>query len=105
VEEISAYFPDKIRNATFYRGHGCPACDFTGYRGRIAIFEIMVLNDKLRSMIVHQRPSNELCHQAIRDGLITLRQDGWSRVLAGMTTVEEVVRVARKIEATGGAFA
>jgi type II secretory ATPase GspE/PulE/Tfp pilus assembly ATPase PilB-like protein len=105
VEEISAYYPDKVRTATFYRGHGCPDCDFTGYRGRQAIFEIMVLNDKLRNMIVHQRPSNELCQQAIRDGLITLRQDGWARALAGVTTIEEVVRVARKIEATGGAFA
>jgi type II secretory ATPase GspE/PulE/Tfp pilus assembly ATPase PilB-like protein len=104
VEEISAFFPQKVKGATFYRGHGCPDCDFTGYRGRIAIFEIMVLNDKLRSMIVHQRPSNELRQQAIRDGLVTLRQDGWARVLSGGTTIEEVVRVARRMDASGGGF-
>jgi type II secretory ATPase GspE/PulE/Tfp pilus assembly ATPase PilB-like protein len=103
TEEIAGFFPDRVKSAKFCKGHGCPDCDFTGYRGRQAVFEIMVLNDKLRSMIVHQRPSNELRAQAIRDGLVTLRQDGWSRAMAGVTTVEEVVRVAKKVE-VGAAF-
>jgi len=104
TEEIAGFFPDRIKSATFYKGRGCPDCDFTGYRGRQALFEIMVLNDKLRSMIVHQRPSNELRAQAIRDGLVALRQDGWNRALTGVTTVDEVIRVAKKVDVTGAAF-
>jgi type II secretory ATPase GspE/PulE/Tfp pilus assembly ATPase PilB-like protein len=98
IEEIAGFYPDRVKNTRFFKGHGCPDCNFTGYRSRIALFEIMVLNDVIRSLIVHQRPSNEIQHKAIENGLVTLRRDGWSRVLSGMTTVEEVVRVARKAE-------
>jgi len=98
LEEIAETYPDKIKNAIFYRGKGCPACNFTGYKGRIALFEIMLMNEKIREMVVHKRPSNEIRQQAIKDGLRTLRQDGWNRVLCGITTVEEVIRVARKTE-------
>lgn len=99
LEEIGDMFPKRIKNAKFYKGRGCPDCNFTGYKGRIAVFEIMILNEILRAMIVRQRPSNEIKQKAIENGLITLRRDGWSRVLDGMTTVEEVMRVARKEEA------
>lgn len=98
LEEIAETYPDKIKNAIFYKGKGCPKCNFTGYKGRIALFEIMVMNEKIREMVVHKRPSNEIRYQAIKDGLRTLRQDGWNRVLSGVTTVEEVLRVARKTE-------
>ncbi|MFO7870827.1 MAG: ATPase, T2SS/T4P/T4SS family [Kiritimatiellia bacterium] len=98
VEEIASVYPDSMGNAKFYHGRGCPNCNFTGYKGRLALFEIMVLNDDLRGMIVHQQPANEIRHKAVEHGLVTLRNDGWRRVLQGMTTVEEVVRVARKTE-------
>ena len=96
VEEIARAWPDRSAGARFWRGRGCPECNFTGYRGRIALLEIMLLNDAIRSMIVHQRPSNEIKTQAIKNGMITLRRDGWARVLEGVTSVEEVLRVARK---------
>ena len=96
--EIASMFPRKAKEARFYRGRGCPDCNFTGFKGRIAIFEIMIMNDALRGMVVRSRPSNEIKQQAIQDGLVTLRRDGWSRVLDGMTTIEEVMRVARKTE-------
>lgn len=98
LEEIAGMFPERVKNAEFYKGRGCPDCNFTGYRGRIALFEIMILNDVLRGLIVRQRPSNEIKQTAIENGLVTLRRDGWSRVLDGMTTVDEVMRVARKAE-------
>ena len=99
IEEIRGMFPaERVQNAKFVKGHGCPTCNFTGYRGRLALFEIMVLNDSLRSLIAHQRPSNEIKKAAMEFGLTTLRKDGWGRVLNGMTTVEEVLRVARKAD-------
>ena len=101
LEEVGGMFPDQIEEAVFYKGHGCPDCNFTGYRGRIALFEMMLLTDALRGLIVHQCSSNEIKRQAIADGMVTLRRDGWSRALAGMTSIDEVVRVARKSENLG----
>jgi len=98
IDEIRALYPDNILNADFRKGRGCPDCNFTGYKGRVALFEIMVLNDVLRGLIVRQTPSNEIKHRAVEHGLVTLRKDGWSRAMAGMTTVEEVLRVARKAD-------
>jgi len=98
LEEIEASFPGRTRDATFARGRGCPECNFTGYKGRIAIFEMMVIDDVIRGLIVHSAPANEIKHVAVERGLITLRRDGWRKVLAGQTTVAEVVRVARKAE-------
>lgn len=99
LEEIRAAYPERSRGAKFYRGRGCPECNFTGYRGRMALFEIMVLDDTIRSLIVHERPSNEIKRAAMENGMITLRKEGWGRVLDGITTVEEVMRVARKTDA------
>ena len=96
VEEIARAWPDRVASGRFLRGRGCPECNFTGYRGRIALLEIMMMNDAIRAMVTHQRPSNEIKSQAIKNGMITLRRDGWARVLEGITTVEEVLRVARK---------
>jgi type II secretory ATPase GspE/PulE/Tfp pilus assembly ATPase PilB-like protein len=98
LAEIAETHPDRVKTAKFYKGHGCPDCNFTGYRSRLAIFEIMIINDAIRGMIVHQKPANEIKHKAIENGLITLRRDGWRAVLDGATSVDEVVRVARKTE-------
>ena len=102
VEEIAASFPDRVKNAKFYHGRGCPDCNFTGYKSRIALFEIMILDDAIRSMVVRQRPANEIKQRAVEHGLVTLRKDGWSRVLDGMTSIDEEVRVAHKTDAPSG---
>ncbi|MCX7592111.1 MAG: GspE/PulE family protein [Kiritimatiellae bacterium] len=96
LEEIREFYPTGVAGARFYKGKGCPDCNFTGYRGRIGLFEIMVLNDILRGMIVRRRPSNEIKRTAIEHGLVTLRRDGWNKVLMGITTIEEVLRVAHR---------
>ncbi len=96
LEEVARAWPDRSAGGRFFRGRGCPECNFTGYRGRIALLEIMLMNDAIRAMVTHQRPSNEIKSQAIKNGMITLRRDGWSRVLEGITTVEEVLRVTRR---------
>jgi type II secretory ATPase GspE/PulE/Tfp pilus assembly ATPase PilB-like protein len=98
LEELRLTMPAALEGASFLKGRGCPECSFTGYRGRLAIFEVMVLDDDLRAMIVKQRPSNEIRHQAEANGFITLRKDAWKRALRGDTTIEEVMRVTRRAE-------
>jgi type II secretory ATPase GspE/PulE/Tfp pilus assembly ATPase PilB-like protein len=101
LEEIARTYPGRVNEKTvFYKANGCALCNFTGYRGRKALFEMMVIDDDLRGMIAHQESSGQVRLKAMKNGLITLRQDGWSSVLDGITTIEEVLRVAHRVEAT-----
>ncbi len=96
--EIAATYPDRMANAVFLHGNGCPNCSFMGYRGRSAINEVMLMSDPLRAMVTKQEPSNIIKAQALAEGMITLRKDGWLRVIEGRTSVDEVLRVAGKME-------
>jgi type II secretory ATPase GspE/PulE/Tfp pilus assembly ATPase PilB-like protein len=88
----------EIGSQKFYRGKGCPKCLQTGYKGRIGIFELLVLsgNDKLRDLILSKAPTHELRKEACVKGMITLREDGIRRVKEGLTTIEEVMRVTQE---------
>jgi len=83
--------PDKA--IKFYRGEGCHHCKKTGYKGRIGIHEVMVMNDELRELVLTRASGDVLRKAAIRNGMRTLRQDGLIKAARGITTVEEVVRV------------
>ncbi len=96
--EIAMFYPDRINEAQFIHGHGCPSCGFTGYRGRNAINEVMIMSDPLRAMVVAREPANIIKELAMKEGMVTLRQDGWLRVVEGRTSVEEVLRVAGRME-------
>ncbi len=100
LEEIARTYPERVKDAVFYQARSCPICNFSGYHGRVALFEMMVIDDDLRGMIAHQESSGQVRLKAMKNGLITLRQDGWSSVLDGVTTIEEVLRVAHRVEAT-----
>ena len=95
-EEIFADYPGWEDKANFTLGNGCPNCGFTGYRGRSAINEVMVMSDDIRSLIMRRAAANIIKDTAIQEGMITLRRDGWLRVLEGRTSVEEVLRVVGK---------
>jgi general secretion pathway protein E len=82
----------------FKRGRGCDNCRQTGYQGRAAIYEICVVSEPLRKLIMQKRDGSELKQCAIAEGMVTLRQDGWRRVEQGRTTIEEVVRVTQTDE-------
>ena len=82
-----------LAGAQFCRGAGCPACHGTGYRGRLGIFEIFLVHDGIRAMIYDHVTAVRLRQQARRDGMRTMREDGIRKVLAGLTTIEEVVSV------------
>ena len=92
LNEIGADIPADFK---FYRGAGCENCRHTGYQGRLAIYEICVISEPLKRLIMQKRDGGELKQCAIREGMVTLRQDGWRRVAEGKTTIEEVVRVTQ----------
>jgi len=79
-----------------FRGKGCTACRGTGYRGRTGIYELFTLDEGLRRLIMTKASAGELRRYALAKGMMTLRQDGWAKVCAGITTVEEIVRVAQE---------
>ncbi|RMG72570.1 MAG: type II secretion system protein GspE [Nitrospirae bacterium] len=78
-----------------YHGEGCQHCSNTGYRGRIAIFELLIIGDEIREMITEKASSRELRERAIATGMRTLREDGLLKVKRGITTLDEVLRVTQ----------
>jgi general secretion pathway protein E/type IV pilus assembly protein PilB len=83
----------QLSAARLFKGRGCADCSFTGYRGRLGIFEIFLVNDEVRHMIFERVTAAELRTKARELGMRTLREDGLRKVVAGMTTLEEVLRV------------
>lgn len=84
--------PSNVQNATFKRGKGCSDCNKNGYRGRFGVFEVFVIDDEARKLIYDRVPSSVLRTRAREMGMRTLREDGARKVLAGLTTPEEVIR-------------
>ncbi len=80
---------------TFFRGKGCEECRNTGFKGRQGVFELVVVDDQLREMILRREGANRLKKYAMEHGMKTLRDDGWERVRAGITTPEEVIRITK----------
>ncbi len=81
----------RLTGAEFAHGAGCPACQGTGYRGQLGLFEIFLITDEIRSLVCDRAPAGRLRAQGRRDGGRTMREDGVRKVLAGLTTIEEVV--------------
>ena len=84
---------EQVAHVTFYRGGGCAECSGTGYKGRIGIFEMMEMDSEIRDMAFHKTPTNKLRDQAIASGMRTLMRDGVRKVLQGVTTIDEVLRI------------
>jgi len=84
--------PEDLEGKNFCYGKGCQRCNSTGYRGRIAIYEIMVMSDTLREMIIANEPATAIREQARQEGMRTLRESGMLHIYDGISTIEEVVR-------------
>ncbi len=92
-------FPlERVGEGTLYEASSCEACRHTGFLGRTGIYEIMVMSDRVRQLVVQRVPSSEVKAQALAEGMRTLRNDGWTKVLMGITTVEEILRVTEEDE-------
>jgi len=84
---------EKIR---CYRGKGCPSCVNTGYAGRSGIFEVLEMEDNIQNLIMQKANADQIQVQAIKNGMTTLLEDGVKKVISGITTIEEVIRVTRE---------
>jgi type II secretion system protein E len=92
-------FPEnEIGTAKFWRGAGCEECRELGYQGRMGIYELLILNEAVRPLILSRAPSSTIAQRAMEGGMRTLRTDGWNKVKAGLTTIEEVLRVTQTEE-------
>jgi type IV pilus assembly protein PilB len=76
-----------------YRAIGCAACSRTGYRGRLAVHEVMVMSEEISRMVVERYSSDDIKKTALSQGMLTLREDGLVKVAQGKTTLEELFRV------------
>jgi len=95
VQKKSLGIPNETK---IFIGKGCEKCRFTGFKGRTAIHEILVINDEIRELIVKRTSANIIRDKAILQGMKTLRQDGLDKVCKGITTIEEVLRVTQQEE-------
>ena len=77
-----------------YKGQGCDKCGDSGYKGRMGIFEVLLVSEKIGKLILERSPSNQIEKMSIEEGMITILQDGYMKALEGITTLEEVLRVA-----------
>jgi type IV pilus assembly protein PilB len=91
---LGALFPQKEK-IILYKGKGCEKCNDTGYFGRIGIFEVLHVNDKISRLILEHAPASKIEDQGRQDGMVTMTQDGYLKVLEGVTAIEEVLRVSK----------
>jgi len=93
VEEQIAYDDEmKEQSATFYSGAGCNLCANTGYRGRTGLFELLIMSEEIRRMILSNVSAGDIRVQALREGMVTMKRDGMRKVKEGITSVSEVMR-------------
>jgi general secretion pathway protein E len=84
------------KRCTLYRAVGCPECNQTGYRGRTGLYELLVVDEAIRALVHRGGNEQDIRARAVENGMMLLRDDGVARVLAGETTLDEVLRVTRE---------
>jgi len=93
---LGKLYPEKNEPLQLYRGKGCEECGQTGYLGRIGIYEVLPVTPEIGQLVLEHPDSATIERQAITEGMITMKQDGFLKVIAGTTTIEEVLRVAQE---------
>jgi len=91
----SLFAPYEGKNFQLYKGRKCDKCNGTGYVGRVGIFEVLPITEKVGKLILEHAPASKIEQQAAADGMITMKQDGYLKTIEGVTTIEEVLRVAQ----------
>jgi len=82
----------RVGELPFFRGHGCDHCSGTGLRGRQGLYEVMFMTNHLKKLVVQNADAQVLRDEAVTEGMLTLRMDGWLKVLKGLTTMDQVIR-------------
>lgn len=86
-------FPMRDGIPTLYKAKGCPKCNGTGYKGRVGVYEVMPITEEIKNLAIKRAPKEEIKRVAVEQGMLTLRQDGYEKVLLGITSIEEILRV------------
>lgn len=95
-EDVAVKFMGKVKRggkASLFRGKGCDACGHTGYKGRVGIFELLEVDDAVRDLIMKDSDAGRIAKQAVASGMITMFEDGIEKVMIGLTTIDEIIRV------------
>ena len=86
----------KDKEIKLFRGKGCEGCGNSGYYGRVGIFEVLPVTDAIGKLILERSPASSIEAKAKEEGMVTLKQDGYLKVLDGITSIEEILRVAQE---------
>ncbi len=89
------YIGDPLQPTKLFRGRGCAECNSTGYQGRVGIFEVLPVTEKIGKMVLERASTSDVEKEGIVEGMVTMKQDGYLKVLEGVTAIEEVLRVAQ----------
>ena len=94
LEELEDFgaTPEDVRDITFYKGAGCDECAYTGYKGRLGIFELLIMTDEIRELVLQRATTDQIHAMAAYQDMSTMRNDGWLKICLGVTTFEEVAR-------------
>jgi len=87
---------DPNKPIEFFKGAGCEQCGNTGYKGRVGVYEVLPVSEKVGRLILEHAAANEIEKSAVEDGMVTMKQDGYLKVVEGLTTIDEVLRVAQE---------
>jgi len=87
---------EEAKGVAIFEGKGCDACKFTGYKGRTAIYEFLIVNEAIKDLILQRTSSDKIKNKAVSEGMRSLAQDGWLKIKKGITTPAEVLRVAKE---------
>jgi type IV pilus assembly protein PilB len=98
VIEAAGIIPELAAKAKFMKGKGCGACNRTGYRGRLGIYELMLMTSRIRELAFQGASSQQLRKTAVSQGMHTLFEDGIDKAIKGITTIEEVFRNSKRTE-------
>jgi type IV pilus assembly protein PilB len=91
--QLVGYNVNDVAGANFQKGRGCTHCQYTGYKGRVGIFELLILDEQVRNAIIERKRSQQIREISIEStGLITLMEDGIVKAAAGKTTIDEMIR-------------
>jgi len=87
---------NNLNDIAIYEGKGCESCKFTGYKGRTAIYEFLLMSGEISGLLLQRASSDQIKKKALEQGMHTLRMDGWEKVKKGITTINEVIRVSEE---------
>jgi type IV pilus assembly protein PilB len=96
--EEAGITPEMMKGANFMKGRGCVNCQKSGYKGRLGIFELMVMNNKIRELAFQGAATTDIRRAAVASGMKVMYEDGIQKAMNGTTTLDEVFRVAKKTE-------